>query len=286
MTRQEIKLLTDRVVSGLATEEEILLYNRLYNSLEQEKVEMPEDKEQIGLEMQQAVWERIGSEVPVRSFPLLRWIAAAVAVTIILTSGYFMLEKKQKIPVEIAKVNPGKRLIIPGSNKATLTLADGSVISLDEKQNDTLKQQGGVTAINASGGLLSYSGKSETISFNTITTPVAGQYRLVLADGSKVWLNAASRMHFPTAFAGGDRVVELSGEAYFEVAHDEKKPFLVKMGELTVEVLGTHFNVNAYSNESAIKTTLLEGSVRVKKGNEHILITPNEQVVSGTGEKG
>src|SRR5690606_14528239 len=119
-------------------------------------------------------------------------------------------------------------------------------------------------------------GDSE-ISYNKITTPRGGQYQLTLADGSRVWLNAASSITFPTLFSGNDREVNITGEVYFEVAHDAKMPFRVVVNNMEVQVLGTRFNVNAYEGEEAIKTTLLEGSVEVSEGKESVLIKPGEQ---------
>jgi ferric-dicitrate binding protein FerR (iron transport regulator) len=123
------------------------------------------------------------------------------------------------------------------------------------------------------------SNQGSLISYNTLSTPRGGQYQLVLPDGSKVWLNASSSIHFPTAFAGHERNVELTGEAYFEIAKNKQKPFHVNVNGMQVEVLGTHFNVNAYGDEGAIKTSLLEGSVKIKKGNISGLLKPGQQGV-------
>jgi ferric-dicitrate binding protein FerR (iron transport regulator) len=113
-----------------------------------------------------------------------------------------------------------------------------------------------------------------------MSTPVGRQYELMLADGSRVWLNAASSITFPTSFSTSERRVQITGEAYFEVAHDKSRPFHVSVNGLDVQVLGTHFNINSYDNEPAIKTTLLEGEVKVTKGNSSILIAPGEQAVA------
>jgi transmembrane sensor len=150
-------------------------------------------------------------------------------------------------------------------------------------QNGTLLQKG-ATKITKQGGLLIYNDSGSTnqdapIVYNTLSTPRGGQYQVVLSDGSKVWLNAASSLHFPTSFTGNQRVVELTGEAYFEVTKNKKKPFFVKVGDMQVKVLGTHFNINAYSDESSIKTSLLEGSVKIAKGKVTGLLNPGEQAV-------
>lgn len=171
--------------------------------------------------------------------------------------------------------------IQPGTNKALLTLADGKVIELDSTQSYDIATQGG-TVLQNKDGLISYDASTnknstETISFNTVSTPKGGQYQIVLPDGSKVWLNAASSLKFPTAFKGVTRTVELTGEGYFEIAKNEKHPFHVKANDLDVEVLGTHFNVMAYGNEKFMRTSLLEGSVKLNYGNKPQQLKPGQQ---------
>jgi len=123
------------------------------------------------------------------------------------------------------------------------------------------------------------------VMYNTITTPRGGQYQLVLADGTKVWLNAASSLKFPTAFAGDERRVELTGEGYFEVLHNDKKPFLVDTRNGIIQVLGTHFNINAYDNEMTVNTTLLEGSIKVFNESAFVILKPGQQsVINKRGE--
>mgnify|MGYP001086256770 CR=1 FL=1 len=214
------------------------------------------------------------------------WKRVSVAAVIILFIGaginYFVKNNGQK---NIAKPNDtivATNDVPPGGNKATLTLADNTTIVLDNAQNGTLAKQGAVTVIKLNDGQISYKGNgNDKLMYNTITTPRGGQYQLILADGSKVWLNAASSLKFPNAFPGNVRKVELTGEGYFEVAHDASKPFHVITGKMDVQVLGTHFNVNAYSDEDEIKTTLLQGSVMVNEGQEKLLIKPGEQAVLG-----
>ncbi|RZJ76387.1 MAG: FecR family protein, partial [Flavobacterium sp.] len=169
---------------------------------------------------------------------------------------------------QIANVNPKpvKNTIVPGSNNAVLTLANGNQISLNDKENGILASQSGVIITKNKDGQLQYQIKADApAGINTISTPRGGQYQLILVDGTKVWLNAASSITFPTQFNGSERKVEIIGEAYFEVAKNAKKPFKVKSKNQIIEVLGTHFNVNTYDDEAADKTTLLEGSVSVNK---------------------
>jgi ferric-dicitrate binding protein FerR (iron transport regulator) len=206
-------------------------------------------------------------------------------------------------------VNSGKvrQDVLPGKQGAILTLADGSHIVLDSLGNGVVTTQGNQRIILSNGRIL-YKGINgvtpEKALYNTMSTPKGRQYQLVLPDGSKVWLNAASSITYPIAFTGNERVVTVTGEAYFEVTHLSralspgvgagKVPFIVKINTPSgngeeVDVLGTHFNINAYDDESAIKTTLLEGSVRMTKGSNSLLIRPGQQAVflnHSSGEKG
>jgi len=219
--------------------------------------------------------------------PLYRknWIRIAAAI-ILLIGGYFIynsINGNGTTKPVIAKTDTANHEIGPGGNKAILTLADGSTINLESAVNGTISKQGNTTLLKIVDGQLSYRSSNEKTAqnfHNTVTTPRGGQYQITLSDGSKVWLNAASSIDFPAAFAGNERIVKITGEVYFEVAKNASMPFKVKIaGKGEVEVLGTHFNINAYSDEPAIKTTLLEGSVKVSgliHDNSRI-IKPGEQ---------
>jgi ferric-dicitrate binding protein FerR (iron transport regulator) len=168
----------------------------------------------------------------------------------------------------------------PGGNKAKLLLADGSAIDLNEAGNGRISKQGNAQITKQSGGLvydLSKISKTAPVIFNTLITPKGGQYQLTLSDGTKVWLNAASSLRFPTAFTGNGRKVILSGEAYFEVAKNNAMPFEVQVNGMTVKVLGTHFDVMAYGDENKVVTTLLEGAVKISKGNASAVLQPGQQ---------
>lgn len=211
-------------------------------------------------------------------------IAAAAVIILLLSAGsYFIFNNptaKQTAKTKTQQLY--KNDVVPGGNKAILTLANGAQIVLDSATNGALTQQGNTKIIKLGGGLLAYNALNEKpgqVFYNTISTPRGGQYQLVLADGSKVWLNAASSLRFPASFTGKERNVELTGEGYFEVAHNPGMPFHVKSGDMTVEVLGTHFDVNAYADETTIKTTLLEGSVKVSRGEASKMIKPGEQTI-------
>lgn len=176
---------------------------------------------------------------------------------------------------------------LPGKSGAVLTLADGRQVVLDSAGNGVIATQNG-TKVLLKGGQLAYdaTGKTTTATvYNTMTTPKGKQYQVILPDGTKVWLNADSRLTYPTAFAGSERKVSITGEAYFEVTHNAKMPFKVTAnGNTEVEVLGTHFNINAYNDETNIKTTLLEGSVKVSATN-HSSLTPGLSLVLKPGQQ-
>ena len=179
--------------------------------------------------------------------------------------------------------------ILPGGNRAVLTLDDGSQIVLDNAHNGTLAQQGNAEIVKLDDGKLAYdivsNEKSQIIS-NKITTPRGGQYFVSLPDGTNVWLNATSSIKFPATFTGNKRNVEITGEVYFEVAFDANAPFIVKIGNAEVKVLGTHFNINAYEDENDVKVTLLEGKVMISSSlAPSVSLSPGQQAsLSKTGD--
>lgn len=258
------------------------------------------------------------SHVPAkrRSLVWMRWVAAAAVITGISLTGWFWLHKTPATTPVAERPAPTAPQpdVLPGGDKALLTLADGSTIVLDDAQNGALAQQGAI-AVQKQGGRLIYndSGLSTNdsllptpdsrLTYNTITTPRGGQYAIVLSDGTRVWLNATSSMRYPTAFTGTERRVEITGEAYFEVAKASYSkyrggregfvPFIVSVnGKQEVEVLGTHFNINAYDDEESIKTTLLEGKVKVsatqpetRNAKHETILSPGEQAQQTTNNK-
>ena len=219
-----------------------------------------------------------------KTVPMRRWrsIAAAAAVILVATGIYMWLIRTPSASIAKANNKAGqtKNDVPPGGNKAVLTLANGSIITLDSAHNGTLVQQGNATVVKQNNGLLAYNTLTEKpieVLYNTLTTPRGGQYQLVLPDGSKVWLNAASSIRYPTAFAGKERKIDITGEAYFEVAKNIGMPFIVKANGMDVKVLGTHFNVNAYDDEATIRTTLLEGAVQVTKDAATAILKPGQE---------
>lgn len=235
---------------------------------------------------------KLKQQLPVRPVrrTLYTWLSSAAAVLLIFGAlMYFSRDNSLEKQAALANVQPGK-------NKATLTLADGSHIALDDAANGSLAKQGSVQIVKTRDGQLVYKATDLAVSangdkandynankYNTIETPKGGQYMVILPDNSKVWLNAGSSLKYPASFANSkNRVVDLKGEAYFEVAKEKTHPFIVKTNKQEVQVLGTHFNINAYSDEPSILTTLLEGSVRVSNASDYKIIKPGEQAASTT----
>ena len=218
------------------------------------------------------VLKEVQEPVSIKRNSWWKYAAAAVIITM-LCASYFIFFKNGKPDSEksIATNNTLPNDIKPGSNGAILSFDNGRTIILDTAKDGQL-------AANVTKKDASITVQGTSVEYATLTTPRARQQQLILADGSKVWLNAASSIRFPSAFTGNQRVVEVTGEAYFEVAKDASKPFIVKVNDAAIEVLGTHFNVMAYTNESSLQTTLLEGSVKFKQGNKTLLLKPGQQI--------
>ncbi len=215
-----------------------------------------------------------------------RWMAAAASLLLLLTAGWWFLAGNQR-PQKTASISQNNTtVILPGSNKAILTLPNGSAITLDSANNGALTRQGAIQVINQDGRLNythlpTYNNATATALYHTLSTPRGGQYMLVLEDGTRVWLNAASSIRYPAEFGDSARNISVTGEAYFEVAHrvrnGKKIPFIVTTGNMQVEVLGTHFNINAYTDEQSINTTLLEGKVQVHSRYKAVILEPGQQ---------
>ena len=216
-------------------------------------------------------------EVQIKPFSrkLSTWLSAAAAAILITGSViYFSADNSLEKQAELANLQPGK-------NKAELTLANGRHITLDASVNGTLAKEAGVQITKTKDGELVYTvtdANAPSDARNIIKTPYGGQYMVILPDQSKVWLNAGSSLTYPVSFAKAKtRNVDLTGEAYFEIAKDKTHPFLVKTTKQEVEVLGTHFNINSYTDEPATLTTLLEGSVSVSGTASHHILKPGQQ---------
>jgi transmembrane sensor len=207
-----------------------------------------------------------------------RWMKyAAVIVLTFLGLGWYLFQKKVHNPILVSNVH----YIQPGGNKAVLTLGNGKKLALDEAATGVLAEQGNIEIRKAADGHIVYNikgGSSDASVTNTIETQNGGQYQVNLPDGTKVWLNVASSLKYPISFTANDRKVILKGEAYFEVAKNAQKPFIVQLNnDAEIKVLGTHFNINAYEDEESIDATLLEGSIAMKSGLLTEKIIPGQQ---------
>jgi len=300
MLEKEISILIEKYKNGTLTDEESTFLNAWYIKYAQETSSSfdPEHLEQNLDQLWNSVEEKLTAHgfhaeplIPAKKVSLWPRIAIAASLFMVLgTALYFFNPKETKVKLidQIASND-----IKPGSNQAFLTLADGSRISLNDAANGQLASQAGITITKAGNGQLIYtiadqhsatSGKE----FNTIETPRGGQYQINLPDGTRVWLNAETKLKFPVTFAGKkQRKVELSGEAYFEVSKltedGARMAFVVASRGQEIEVLGTHFNVNAYSDEDYTKTTLLEGAVRVSRlvNPQSARLIPGQQATLG-----
>lgn len=243
-----------------------------------------EDEQKLRLLQHLKAGHMISDRPPVRRMQRL-WRAGRVAAVVILLAGGVWLWKQQR-PAEMADSKAiSARDIAPGSNGAVLTLADGSEVVLDSTTGGVIAQQNGAVVV-LTNGLLAYQASgnsSEAVMYNSMRTPRGRQFQLTLPDGTRVWLNSASSLRYPTVFGAKERRVEVTGEAYFEVAQNAAIPFKVSVaGGAEVDVLGTQFNINAYNEGKAIRTTLLQGSVRVRDTAgkaSGVILKPGQQAI-------
>jgi transmembrane sensor len=290
----KFKLLIEKYQNGQLPQDKLALMDQFYdslikNNLGNEGLEWSEvDKIALKKRVLQAIQgnEKVEPGRGDRKLVVMRWFQAAAAVTLLMVFSYWMLQRwggSQQPDLDTEQGNVAAIDIPAGKDKALLLLADNTVVELNDAQQ-VIPKQGAVSVINAK-GTLTYNeeAQSSQLTYNKIITPRGGQYKVTLADGSLVWLNAASSLRYPTSFTGTERVVELTGEAYFEIVtlqqgSEKKMPFKVRMPSgAEVEVLGTNFNVMAYAEEEVIKTTLLEGSVKITKRDFSRVLLPNQQ---------
>ncbi|TRW21083.1 FecR family protein [Flavobacterium zepuense] len=296
MERNErVRVLFDKYLTSQISEEELNELLDHFNISEDKGILMELISEELSkentLNNQEGIIGDIDTSLQKKIFSRTRPVsrirkllpAISIAAMILLGLSFVgimlvMRSKKQENVVVVKNRND----IAPGRSVATLTLSDGSKVDLNSIKNGSIAKQSGTTISKTADGQVIYTntGKSLALQYNTIETPKGGEYQVVLPDGSKVWLNAASSLKYPTSFSSlKERNVELTGEAYFEVAHNKAQPFRVKTAKQTVEVLGTHFNIMAYSNEAGTNTTLLEGSVKVSSGNNAKIIKPGQEAI-------
>lgn len=238
--------------------------------------------------LEEEIWNRFlkKQQAKVRRLQILRYSAVACLVLLATAVGWHIINEKKpaKIPAVVTKE------ISPGGNKALLTIADGSTIALDSSNIGIIAVEENAAITNKDGELVyDVKGSAHRVSFNTLTTPKGGQYKIILPDGSKAWLNAASSIKYPVAFTGKERRVEVSGEVYFEVVTNTNMPFTVQVlhkdnRKREVTVLGTRFNINAYEDEPDIKTTLVEGRVQVRNGKVEKMMAPGQMTKMRIGK--
>ena len=261
------------------------LKDKILNDLTAKEFDGLTNAEQISQIFNKIIEKKNAAKSPVAKVIFLtwqRWVAVAAVVLCLIGLWYIYPANKTATPIIASQKKTVQKEIAAGGNHAILTLADGSTIVLDDAKNGDVTQQGTTKIIKLDSGKLAYINDrqpSDVIVYNTISTPRGGQYEIVLPDGSHVWLNAVSSLNFPTSFSGTNRNVALTGEAYFEVSKNKSMPFIVAIGETKVTVLGTHFNVNAYTDEKNIITTLMEGSVKFSGKDEERLLNPGQQSV-------
>lgn len=288
-----IQELADKWAQGKLTPDEQAYLERWYADFNDEHINLTDSRHDNSEALRNAMLRRINSQIlqdekPVRTLWRWRRIAAAASILLCLSAaGYFLLHKKQA-PQQI--VQNQIHDIAPGGNKATLTLSNGQKIVLSDAHTGTIASQGQTLVKKTTAGQVVYEAPStanstaEVAAFNTVTTLRGGQWpEVVLPDGSKVMLDASSSIRYPVHFAGKDRVVEVTGQVYFEVAHDNAHPFKVTVKGQTIEDLGTHFNINAYDDEPVIRVTLEQGSIKVIKGQQSVLLVPGQQAITNIG---
>lgn len=297
MQKQEVQILVDKYLHNVASAEETERLFQWYRTESSQESDWELDNFQSEEQLKSLIYAKIMEHNLIEvDEPKRNSIYTISLVTTLLVCLFgalyfysYQAQELKNLPGKSnAKIEPTD--IQPGGNKAILTLADGTKIELDGSENGMIVNQGGIKVHKNSDGIIDYtfssqrnntSDKIEEVHhvYNTIETPVGGKYQLNLADGTKVWLNSSSTLRFPIVFTEGNREVELKGEAYFEVSKYLGKKFSVRSANQSVEVLGTHFNINAYSDEKSIKTTLLEGKIRVIElnSNDSKLLKPGEQ---------
>ncbi|WP_433902738.1 FecR family protein [Sphingobacterium puteale] len=235
-------------------------------------------------DMLQRIYDQIAQEANIRPADKVSkvWFMAAACLLFVFSfGGYFFYHSDLLDKASFSQ----HESVVPGGNKAILTLANGQKVKLDEVGDGQLAVEGNNNIIKSSDGQLRYEAdfddgkRIKSVGINELSTPLGGQYHLILADGSKVWLNSGSSIKFPTSFNPKERKVEVVGEAYFEVSHHPKWPFIVISREQIVQVLGTHFNVSAYEDEDRMRTTLLDGSVKVSTVKGSKMLKPGQEAV-------
>lgn len=282
MYRSQARELLKKREAGTLTEEERILLESWYLELARNEG-LDADPEEISTHL-----EGMAEPQHYRQ-PVVKWLSVAAAILVVVSAGFLYFSS----PAPLAELPVLSEDAPPGDHRARLILANGKNILLDDAQSGQVAQQGNTAIVKTAAGELVYQaegdpGNASLAHYNTIETPKAGQYQIRLSDGTRVWLNAASSIRFPAEFSKKERVVEVVGEVYFEVAKastdNRRIPFRVVSGDQEVEVLGTRFNINSYSDEGVTRTTLLEGSIQVRTSENGIMLEPGEQSRVSAGQ--
>jgi len=287
--------LAQKWLDGTITAAEKQEFAAWYNADQDTPVDIPSKFAESEDALRERILNKINSEIfdetSGRGRKTLVWLTSIAASVLIVLAGiviHFHLKKQQSPSFAASHQKPKVNDVAPGGDKAMLTLADGSKVVLTDAKNGVVASQGITTLNKTKAGQLVYeadqSSKTVSVVYNTITTPKGGQFQVVLSDGTKVWLNAASSITFPTTFSATERKVTITGEVYFEVAKNKNVPFRVVSGQQEVEDVGTCFNIKAYDDERSISTTLVEGAVKIMSGQHSALLVPGQQAnVSNQG---
>lgn len=276
-TPKNIAELLKKYRTGKASPEESALLEAWYHALDYDTTTFTD--ENMLRQMQAAGWEKIRKRTPVVRMVGRYWMGMTAAVFLLLAGVFYYNVQRKTVVQSYAVIQPAK-------DKATLTLSNGRQIILEDTDSGMIAEQNGSQVVKQPNGQLTYlknNGDHLPNVYNTLTTPRGGQYKIVLPDGTVVWMNSASSLTYPTAFNDHERIVKLSGEAYFEVAPHAAQPFKVQVAQTTVDVLGTAFNIHAYADEPAVTTTLVTGSVRVTHtmaaGSKSEKLAPGQQAI-------
>ncbi len=296
---QKILELGEKWINGTITEEEKTVLFNWYDQFDDSELTLTPEFAPLFRDLRQEmlndIRQKLGQSSRVRQMSGQKAAMIAAALLFLIAGGWYYASHKgpdgsPMTSMTSKTAGPAARQDLPpGSNKAILTLGDGSTIALDSARPGSLARQGNSLVLKTKDGQLQYTPNSRTesvVAYNVLSTPRGGQYKLTLQDGTNVWLNAGSSIRYPTTFPGNERRVEITGEAYFEIAKNAAMPFRVSVNSpeqnedgLEIEVLGTQFNVNAYKDEPGMKTTLVEGLVRLVKGKAARVLKPYQQAL-------
>lgn len=281
MTQEQLNILIRKYLSGTATTEEMKSLEQWYQDYDRNlEVYVGNEEEGSEQELHDKILNRLRTTLHstpgAKVTPMWKKLAAAASIVALVSAGgWYLMHDRSNDSTQVASQTGTN----PGFEQAILTTSDGRKIQLGKNSHQPINEKNGVLISN-DGHQLSYTSSTtgNSVFFNTLEVPRKGVYSLVLADGTKVWLNSLSSLTYPTSFPGRERRVSIKGEAYFEIAKNPRQPFVVDVeGGQAIEVLGTSFNVNAYTNEEQISTTLLEGAVRVKAGDQQQMLAPGQE---------